>query len=495
MSLPSIDALTAGKRFRASVAALVKNDMKPSLIPWRLTKLSWYCLRSSMMGAMLTSLKVVSIAAVCCASTRRLAMLARRRVIGTRFSARSPWATFSSGMAAGLVAAGAPDLLLATWFCTSSFVTRPSLPVPLTALGSMLFSSASLRAAGLRIASPEAASEAASAFGASALASALLSAGFASPAAPSLKRPMTSPLSQVSPSPFKISSITPSAGATTSSTTLSVSISTISSSREQASPGCLCQVATVPSATDSGKTGALISVDITDPEFGSSSDFERVVNQLLLLFDVHRHEPTRWSGRSLTTGILKIEFRAQALQRITHMVLTAIPGALVHRLFLTPDRIFQLGVLAQDFIQIVARERIELLNAHNGHIVALIRLFLLQKIIVDLAAAHDDAGNLLWIRRLFLRQNSLERARSQVIQAGDCLFMAQQTLRCNRHQRLAQRAFHLATQHMEDLRWRCRYANLDVVLRTQLQESFQARRAVLRPLPFIAVGQQQSQAA
>src|SRR5690606_39176513 len=301
-----------------------------------------------------------------------------------------------------------PDLLLATWFCTSSFVTRPSLPVPLTALGSMLFSSASLRAAGLRIASPEAASEAASAFGASALASALLSAGFASPAAPSLNRPITSPLSQVSPSPLTISSITPSAGATTSSTTLSVSISTISSSREQASPGCLCQVATVPSATDSGKTGALISVDITTHLFGSSSASRRVVNQFLLLFDVNRHVSTGRSSRSITTGVLKVQFRVQALQCVPHVVLTAVPGALVHRIFLTPDRALELGVLAQNFVQIVCRERIQLLEANDGHIVTLVGFLLLQKIIVNFAATHDHACDFLRIRRFFLGQYCLE---------------------------------------------------------------------------------------
>ena len=60
-----------------------------------------------------------------------------------------------------------------------------------------------------------------------------------------------------------IDAIVPSAGATTSKTTLSVSISQITSSRDTASPGCLCQVAIVPSATDSGNTGALISVAIT----------------------------------------------------------------------------------------------------------------------------------------------------------------------------------------------------------------------------------------
>src|SRR5690606_2457067 len=77
---------------------------------------------------------------------------------------------------------------------------------------------------------------------------------------PSTNRAMISLLSTVSPSPFKISALLPSAGATTSSTTLSVSISTISSSRLTDSPGFLCLVAIVPSAMDSGNVGALISI-------------------------------------------------------------------------------------------------------------------------------------------------------------------------------------------------------------------------------------------
>jgi hypothetical protein len=53
---------------------------------------------------------------------------------------------------------------------------------------------------------------------------------------------------------------TPATGAGTSSTTLSVSRSARFSSRATASPGFLCQVTSVASATDSGSLGTLISV-------------------------------------------------------------------------------------------------------------------------------------------------------------------------------------------------------------------------------------------
>ncbi len=71
-----------------------------------------------------TSLKVVSSACVDCACTRRSAMRARRRDIGTRCSARAPAARRGAGAAtAGF--GSAVDAATA-----SSFVTRPPLPVP-----------------------------------------------------------------------------------------------------------------------------------------------------------------------------------------------------------------------------------------------------------------------------------------------------------------------------------------------------------------------------
>ncbi|MDT4851641.1 hypothetical protein FQZ97_858300 [compost metagenome] len=263
MSLPSIEALTPGWRFSASTAALTKNDMKPRRTPlWVFSNRSLYLLRRSMIGFMLTSLKVVSMAMEDCASTRRSATLARRRVIGTRFSTRSPAANSgaSAAGAAGLATGAGADFLASTAASTSSLVTRPPLPVPAMLFGSRPFSSASLRAAGERMASSAAAAGAAAAWAAGAAAAA--AAGAAAPAAPSFSLPSSSPLSTVSPSFLTISASTPSASASTSMTTLSVSMSTISSSRLTASPGFLCQVATVPSATDSGKVGALISIAI-----------------------------------------------------------------------------------------------------------------------------------------------------------------------------------------------------------------------------------------
>src|SRR5436190_19161921 len=87
---------------------------------------------------MLTSLKVVRMAAVDCDWMRRSATRCRRRVIGTRCSGREP-AGMEAGAGAGFAAAGAGDEPAAT---ASAFVTRPSRPVPWMDAGSTPFSAA-----------------------------------------------------------------------------------------------------------------------------------------------------------------------------------------------------------------------------------------------------------------------------------------------------------------------------------------------------------------
>ena len=121
----------------------------------------------------------------------------------------------------------------------------------------MSFSANRRRTDGLRTSSSESLSSAAG-------------AGAAAPA-PAANFAITCSAVTVSPSLCRISEIEPSAGATTSKTTLSVSMSTRFWSRDTASPGWTCQVAIVASATDSGNTGTLIS---TDSPFALWSEFD-----------------------------------------------------------------------------------------------------------------------------------------------------------------------------------------------------------------------------
>ncbi len=133
--------------------------MKPSFVPCFFSNRSLYSLRIAMTSPMSTSLKVVSMAAVVCASFRRRAMVWRRRVIFTRSSrdassggdgARA-WIA-AADCATGVGAAAARSIAASM----SPLVTRPSLPEPGTVAGSMPVSAASLRTEGGTGMSPEA---------------------------------------------------------------------------------------------------------------------------------------------------------------------------------------------------------------------------------------------------------------------------------------------------------------------------------------------------
>ena len=86
-------------------------------------------------------------------------------------------------------------------------------------------------------------------------------------------------------------------------------------------------------------------------------------------------------------------------------------------------------------------------------------------------------------------------AARQLVERRHRQLVPQQALRRHHDQRLAERAQHLPAQHVEHLRRRRRHADLHVVLGAELQEALEARRGVLRPLPFVAVRQEQREAA
>ena len=100
----------------------------------------------------------------------------------------------------------------------------------------------------------------------------------------------------------------------------------------------------------------------------------------------------------------------------SHMVLAAVPGALVHRFFLAPDDLLQGFVAGQYICQIILGEGIQLFDSDNRRILELILAALLQQVVIHLAAAHDDALDLLRIQRIHLRNHGLERALGQIFQ-------------------------------------------------------------------------------
>src|SRR5690606_39948050 len=101
ISVSSMRALTAGHSFKAVVTALVKKDIKPNPTPCFSLKISLYLARRSMIGCMLTSLKVVNIAVSFFTLTKRLAMVLRKEVIFSRRSLRVPATAGATGAVAG----------------------------------------------------------------------------------------------------------------------------------------------------------------------------------------------------------------------------------------------------------------------------------------------------------------------------------------------------------------------------------------------------------
>src|ERR1700739_2839284 len=134
---PSIMAFTAGHSCRAKQQALVKKLMKPRFTPCASLNLSLYLARNSMMALISTSLKVVSMAVVFFASTKRRLTVLRRLLI---FSGRS---LRVKGSVPGLL----PGLLMAS--STSCLTILPLEPVGTTFLRSGFLSAIIAAATGV----------------------------------------------------------------------------------------------------------------------------------------------------------------------------------------------------------------------------------------------------------------------------------------------------------------------------------------------------------
>ena len=157
-------------------------------------------------------------------------------------------------MAAGSGAGAAAGAAAARW--TSSFMMRPSRPVPSTEAGSMPLSAIILSAEGAFSTSRD--FDGSGAFAVSAAFGSASGASAGAEAPPAIT-PSLPPASTVAPSLARISARVPAAGDGTSTETLSVSSSQSISSWATASPTFLNQVATVASVTLSPSAGTITS--------------------------------------------------------------------------------------------------------------------------------------------------------------------------------------------------------------------------------------------
>ena len=246
--------------------------MKPSPTPCRVRKSSLNRVRSSITRDRSASLKVVRMAAVCWASTRRWAIRCRKPLILCRVS-RCPAGKegVAGGVAGAVVLAGATAVGFAggpagvvgvsRYARTSPLVIRPPGPVAATLAGSTSFSATSLRTAGesgmLAVAespwlrpSPDAAGWAA---GAEVAVAVWAVAGF--PAGSSV--PIVAPMATVSPS-ATATLRTPVTAAGTTLLALSVSSSKSGSPALTTEPSGLSQRERIPSEIDSPTPGTVI---------------------------------------------------------------------------------------------------------------------------------------------------------------------------------------------------------------------------------------------
>src|SRR5215212_5223250 len=393
---------------------------------------------------MSTSLKVVSIAAVFCASFRRRAIVWRRRVIFTRSSRAASSAgegartwTAAAGCATGVGAAAARSIAA----IMSPLVTRPSLPEPSTFAGSMPVSAAILRTDGASGASAAAilGGGAEAGFGCALDAGAGLgadfaAAGFAAAPAPSRTSPSSAPTATVSPSFAAMSPSVPAAGAGTSIVTLSVSSSTSGSSTATGSPGFLNHFPIVASVTDSPRVGTRISAMVdpldVDARHKAGHDAKQLSQRLfekrLELRLVLRHQAGRGCRHRGPARVARTAMLG--LNVVEHPFDEGVdeePRAHVARLFLAPHDLgfFEARQLGD---QSLGGEWVELLDAQQVDVVKSALLALFEQIIIDLAGAQNDAPDLVVGHQLDLLvlvglrivpQQAMERGvRAQLIQ-------------------------------------------------------------------------------
>ena len=152
-------------------------------------------------------------------------------------------------------------------------------------------------------------------------------------------------------------------------------------------------------------------------------------------------------------------------------------------------------IRSQGQLQQFGRKRIKLLQPDDRHVFMPRFGAVLFKFIINFPRTKNNALDLLAGLSRSVWQNALESPRGTIFQRGSHLRMPQQAFRSHDDQRLAPGAQSLAPEAMKVLRGRRRINHLDVVLGCEMQETLESSAGMFRALPFVAVRQQQDQAA
>ena len=105
-----------------------------------------------------------------------------------------------------------------------------------------------------------------------------------------------------------------------------------------------------------------------------------------------------------------------------------MPGSLVAGLFLAPEYISGLRVALDLSLKIIMGKRIQLLDPDNRDIFDFMLPAISQQIVINLAAAGDDAPYIFGIELFSFGNDGLETAVGEVLEARYRFLMAQQAL-------------------------------------------------------------------
>jgi hypothetical protein len=143
------------------------------------------------------------------------------------------------------------------------------------------------------------------------------------------------------------------------------------------------------------------------------------------------------------------------------------------------------------------RERIELLHADDDHVVVELPLVArLEEIVIDFARAeHDALDRIVRPDAAAVEQYAVERrAGAEIGELRNRELVAQQRFRRHHDERLSDLPPHLPPQHVEIICRRRAVDHLHVLFGAELEIALEPRRAVLGPLPFVAVRQEHDEA-
>src|ERR1043166_3714615 len=227
---------------------------------------------------------------------------------------------------------------------------------------------------------------------------------------------MTSPTRAVWPLDLRIFASVPGAGAGNSTVAFSDSMVTTFSSRATASA----------SVMDSPTLGTLISMGIVVLWFGPGARIsagERGGQQLLLLQFMASGRPC---GRTRGLRATDDQERESAENFVAKLRPEEAAGAHVHGFFLDPGEGRGVGQRLQHGLQWLERQRVELFEPHDSHVLALEFPSSGFDFVEDLTGAEQHPPGLL--EGTPAGDDSLIAGRAAVFQARSCRRMPQQAL-------------------------------------------------------------------